>query len=166
MQELSLEDLSQFTNEEVRAVDTAELDKLIQEMREAEEEYDRAKAISSEKNAIREEKRQLVLDTLKACGKSKYHVDGLGTASLVTTMSVNTPKTVEEKRELFKYIRSQHGDDALMALLSINYQSLNSFVRTELETHKDDPAFTVPGVGAPKAETDIRFRSEKPKGKS
>lgn len=163
MENLDLEDLSQFTNEEVRAVDTAELDKLIAEMRQAESEYDEAKKIATEKNAIREEKRQLVLDTLKACGKSKYHVDGLGTASLVTVMSVNTPKTIDEKRELFKYIRAQHGDDALMALLSINYQSLNSFVRTELETHKDDPAFIVPGVGAPKSETDIRFRSEKAK---
>lgn len=160
---LDLEDLSQFTNEEVRAVDTAELDSLIEEMRKAEEEYDKAKAVASDLGKVRDQKRQLVLDTLKACGKSKYHVDGLGTASLVTVMSVTTPKSLEEKRELFKYIRTKHGDDALTALLSINYQSLNSFVRTELETHKDDPAFIVPGVGAPKAETDIRFRSEKAK---
>lgn len=163
MQTLDIEDVSLFTNEEVRAVDTAELDRLIADMRQAEADYEEAKKVSDGKFHIREQKRQLVLQTLVACGKSKYYVDGLGTASVIPDYSVPTPKTIEEKRQLFQYIRKTYNDDALMSLLSINYQSLNAFVKQELELHKEDPTFAVPGVGAPKAENKIRFTSERKK---
>jgi len=141
------------------SVDVTALDNLVKEMKAAEAEYDEAKKVSTEKLRKYEEIEKKVIDTLVACGKSKWFVDGMGTAYLINKYVVKTPKTNEEKKALFDYINNKYGSDTLIAKLSINHNTLNSFVNEERDLlAKEGKLAKIPGIEDPTHETYLGFR--------
>lgn len=143
---------------QVEAVDLQKMDALITEMREKKEAHEEAKKKATDiykEYAALEHK---VIAALKAAGKKSYKVDGLGTFSIVHKQVVTTPKTLDEKRQLFDYIREKYGDDVLDTLRSVNHQSLNSFYNQEAEKAEDPSLFEIPGISAPTIKEEARFR--------
>lgn len=132
------------------------MDGLIKDYRDKRATYEKAKAESSQLYKQVEEVEVKVIAALKAANKKSYKVDGVGTFSVVYKTVVTVPSTIERRRELFGYIKGEHGQDVLDKMTTINYQTLNSFFNQELE-RKDDPAFLMPGLDAPTTREEGRF---------
>jgi hypothetical protein len=72
--------------------------------------------------------------------------------------SVKTPKSIEDKRLLFQYIRETYGQDVLDEYRTVNYQTLNAFYKQECE-HLGDGA-KVPGLEEPTLDISLGFRKK------
>ena len=138
-----------------------EMDSLIKEYVKKREDYDAAKKVASTKYEELSTLEERIITTLEGAGKKSYRVDGLGTFSVATKLTITTPKTVDQKSELFEYIREKHGEEVLLSMLSINYQTLNSFYNTEASNAEDRAMFSLPGVEAPMSKKEPRFTRSK-----
>lgn len=138
-------------------LEVAQMDKIVEDYRAKRLIYEAKKAESADAYHILEEAESLVRNSLLAAGKSKYFVDGVGTVSLVSKSSYQTPKTTEEKLMLFGYIESKYGAEALINFQSIHSATLNSFANKELES---EPTLTIPGLSTPTVTTELRFRKD------
>jgi hypothetical protein len=137
---------------------------LVQEYVKAKEEYARRKESLSSFYAEEVERRQsLLIKSLEAAGLKSFKVDGLGTFGVVYKQTITTPKTIEEKRELFGYILDKYGQDFLDSIVSINHNSLNSFYNQEAEKSQDPALFHIPGLEAPSVKVEARFTKQRSK---
>lgn len=118
---------------ETKEVTTQELDEAVIAYKLAKDEYDKASAVSSEKNSDAEKKKQNLLDLLTAAGKSSYIVENVALISVSLKTQVTTPKTIEQKEQLFKWVENRLGREALIAYQTVNYQSLNSLYNSEMK---------------------------------
>lgn len=144
-----------------KTITTEELDQAVELMRSLETEYKSAKEISTQAHHVLQEAKATLIHMLQNAGKSKYHVDGLGTASLVTKLKVRTPKDLVAKDLLFKYIKDNYGDDGVLSYASVNYQALNKFYNDEFEIALADGRgddFSIPGLETPDSEVSLSFR--------
>jgi len=139
-------------------VSTTELDNLARDMREQWAEYETAKKAASELLVKYEQTESRMLSLLKAAKKSKWQVDGLGTAYIINKYVVRVPKDAASKTALFNYIKEHHGPESLMGMVSINHQTLNGFVNKEKE---NNPEVQIPGLEAPTHMESLGFRSGK-----
>lgn len=145
------------------AISTKELDALVHDMKEKEEQYRSLKDESDAAHENYEEAKNRVMKALSAIGKSKYHVDGLGTVSRVVVYKVTTPKDLESKKQMLTYFREQ-GAEIYLSMVTIPYQSLNAYYNREAEVHQEQgKIFSIPGVDAPIADEHIRFTKERSK---
>lgn len=80
-----------------------------------------------------------------------------GTVSVVNRFSVQTPKTVEEKKALGKFFSER---EIFWQYFSVNSQSLNSFYKEEMAAaiERGDTDFKIPGIGEPTLTQKIQFR--------
>lgn len=101
-----------------------------------------------------------VLAALKAKGKTKYEVEGVGRVNIIMKETYETPKTNEQKIALFNYIKSKYGPDVLMSMTSINHQTLNSWCNKEIDS---DPSVKIPGLNPPTSDEQVRFTVAKDK---
>lgn len=101
------------------------------------------------------------MNTLKTAGKTKYECEGVGLVNVITKFNWTTPKTNDEKLKLFKYIENTYSDDVLLTMTSINYQTLNSWAKSEMEIHEKDPTFSIPGLAEPTSAEVLSFRSKR-----
>jgi hypothetical protein len=144
------------------SITVEQLDAYIKEYVEAREIYEAAKEVSSEKYNLLQHVENKCMEALKAVGKKSYKLEGVGLFSRVMKEVVTTPKTIEDKRELFCWIGGKYGTDVLDDMLSINHNKLNSFYNEEVEKAKD-PLFKIPGIGAPTYVENVSFRKESKK---
>jgi len=88
--------------------------------------------------------------------KSKH-----GTVVRSNRYSVQTPKSIQEKKEFFEWLNSK-GDEVYWSYTSVNSQSLNALYKAELEVAKSEGnlEFKIPGIGEPTA-TPILSRRKK-----
>jgi hypothetical protein len=132
----------------------AEMDQLIQELQEARAKYEELKRISTEAYHQLEEVERKVIGALTYNNRTKYQVEGIGTVYLSHKETWSVPKSVDDKRKLFKYIADKHGVDALDAMLSIHHVTLNSFAKKETESGQ----MQIPGLAEPTATVTLNFR--------
>jgi uncharacterized protein YfbU (UPF0304 family) len=116
-----------------RLVSVNELDTLVRDLKEARKDYDMAKIVSNGKSYIVDELENKLIELLAEAGKTVYEVEGCARVTIVSKTQVTTPKTIENKELLFKWIENRMGKEALTAYQSINYQSLNSLYNKEME---------------------------------
>lgn len=139
------------------ATTMAEMDRLIAEYKAVREDYEAKKKISNEAHARLEDVEAKVIASLKANHRSKYPVDGLGTAYIINKETYTTPKNNDDKSKLFAYIDGKYGRDVLTSLLSINSQTLNSWANKESESG----VMQIPGLEAPTLKESLGFRKER-----
>lgn len=165
MENMSLEDLNRgFDEVTTEDLSLVEMDQLVTKFAMARNEYEIRKKELSTFFAEEVEATALRLQSaLEKAGKKSYKVDGLGTISLVHKQTVTTPKTVEEKRQLFNYILDSYGQDVLDSMVSINHNTLNSFYNAEAERAEDKAMFHLPGLGSPVVRTETRFTKQRSK---
>lgn len=152
------EQLDAWNEAAAEEISTAELDALVHQMQKEWAEYEAANEVAKAARAKHDESEEKLLDLLKRAGKSKWQVDGVGTSYIINKYQYTTPKTADDKRKLFDYIAKEHGEAALMGLLSINSQTLNSFANKEKE---EKPLADIPGLGAPTHRESLGFRKGK-----
>ena len=137
-------------------VSLAKMDEMIAEYKDCRDVYEEKKKEASKSYEDVEKIQNKIMAALEAAGKKSYKVDGLGTFSVVLKQSVSMPKDFEEKRGLFSYIIKNYGVDVFESMVTIHYQSLNSFYNQEFEKAQD-PMFHLPGVSAPTVKKEPRF---------
>lgn len=142
------------------SVTTADLDQAVQVWRDAEEQYRAAQKVAADLYKIAAEKEKLALEMLQRAGKTKYNVEGLGTCYQINKASVQTPKTVDDKRAFFRWLHDNHGEIVYWDKVSINSQTLNKLwndLHAEA-AENGDATFEIPGLQAPTAITSLGFR--------
>jgi len=120
-------------------------------------DYEAKKEISNKADFEAKEAKRKLIEILKATGKSKWEVEGIGKASVFVKMTVTTPKEIEEKKKMLAYFNSL-GEDIYLSVVNVNHMTLNSFYNQQKE---NDPEFELPGIGMPVAEDNIRFTRSK-----
>jgi hypothetical protein len=99
-------------------------------MKEADVRYKDAKAKS---DALHDEYNSLkmaVIDVMEKEGKTSYTVDGVAKVTLSYDMSVQTPKTLDEKRAFFAWLEKNLGKEAAESYMTVNSITLNSLYNT------------------------------------
>ncbi len=133
------------------------MDEEVKKLVELEAVYNEKKKIYKEADEAYESQRMRLLNILTEAGKSKYHVDGIGTISMAIKYSVSVPKDPIGKKEMLAYFESL-GPELYNAYVSVNHMTLNSHLNEQLEL---DPNFKLPGVGEKKQTPELRFRKGK-----
>jgi len=121
------------------------------------EMWEQKRVVDELKEALKDESAKLetfkseTIKAMEAMDIEKQHVTGCGTIFRQKNFSIKTPKTIEQKEALFKWIGENKGRDVLRNMLSINSQTLNSFYKSELEVAKEtgNIDFSLPGIDAP-----------------
>lgn len=142
-------------------ITTEDLDNKVKEMKDAEATYKTAKTISNDLHAEFQTHQMQLIAMMQAANKKKYHVDGLGTASVVEKLKVKTPKTLEAKQALYDWIQTRDGKDGLVAQTTVNYATLQRIYNEAFEEAKlagTLDTFKVDGVDTPEAEYSLSFR--------
>lgn len=132
------------------------LDRTIKDLRVAREKKEAAEAqynIESANCKVIEDK---LMGLLKAVGRDSFKTPGIGTASITHRQNFQTPKTGEDKVELFTYIKNKYGEEVLRSMISIHSATLNSWAKKELEAG----ALVIPGLGQPTSTEIIAFRKD------
>lgn len=151
-----------------RTLTMTEMDALIVENQKLWTDYEEKKKISSEAFHKAEESDAKICQALKDAGKTSFKVDGLGTITIVQTESVTTPKSNEDKKKFFKYLRETAGDEVMFTYMTVNSQSLNSWYKKKVEEVANAGnllGFQVPGIDAPTMKESLRFNQDRKKGK-
>ena len=141
------------------SLNVAEMDELITKSAEAWEKHDAAKAIASELYKEAEAIDEKILLALKDAGKSKYFVDGVGTMSIVSKLSVVVPKSLEAKKKFFAHLKKK-GEALLYSMLTVNSNTLNSWYNEEINQAEESgkaEGFLVPGIDQPTTRESLRL---------
>ncbi len=157
MNEVKAEDFDVVDTE----ITTQMMDDTVKDFWLSKQEYDEAKAESNAKHKLMEEKKYVLMEMLKATGKSKYQVDGCGTATLKEKLKVRTPKDVTDKAALFAWLKENHGDIGATALMSVNSNTLNKIFNDAFDEAKENgtaDTFEIPGLGQGEVEHTLSFR--------
>ena len=137
-------------------ISLAEMDQAIAELKTKREEYKAAKAIS---DGLELEKRQLearVVEMLEQAGKTVYVAEGVGRVKVSYEMSVQTPKTPEEKKAFFNWLATNMGQDVADAYLTVNSVSLNSlYNQLNEQAAQKGEVLSIDGLGEPIARTKL-----------
>lgn len=101
-----------------------------------------------------------VLKSLDSNQITKQHIPEHGTVYVQTRFSIETPKTLDAKRELFGYIEREKGPEVLLGLQSIHSATLNKFheSESELAATRGDFRWSLPGIGEPKSFKTVNMR--------
>lgn len=154
--------MSQDINEwqyPTREVSTAELDEVARSLRLAKEVYTERKAASDEAYGAVKEAEAKLISLMKDAGKTKYIAEGIGSISISTNLSVQTPKSPEQKKAFFNWVRETMGDDAYYAYMTVNSNSLNSLYRNKVEEYgARGEVLDIDGLLPPSESTKLSFR--------
>lgn len=153
-------DLDEWNAEAAEEVSTKELDALVIKMQSDWDAFEEQNDKAKELRAVYDATEHQLMELIKKAGKTKWQAEGVGTAYLVNKYQITTPKTGSAKEKLFAYIKEKHGPETLLGLLSINSQTLNSFVNKELE---NNPLENIPGLDPPTHRESLGFRKERRK---
>lgn len=146
-----------------KTITTEALDGMVKEMKKAREIYESAKAKSTELYKEFESMEGKVIEALTKAGKRKYHVDGIGLCYFIEKLVVTTPKTLEDKRKFFDWLKSTFGETFLLDKQGVNHQSLQKIYNDAYSEAVDrgvGDGFTVPGLASPTAQITLGFRKE------
>ena len=112
-------------------VTTQMLDTLVEDMQKKRAVYEESKkGTSALYNEYAEAEGKLV-EAMQLAGKTKYVVEGIGTVYFVNKLVVPTPKTVEQKKLLFAYMRDKHGETYFYDKVSVNHQTLQGVYNSD-----------------------------------
>jgi len=152
--------LDAWEEESAQEISINDLDNAVRKVKEIRDEKD---ALKKQQDAISdtlEIAEGELLDLLTRANKKSYKLDGVATISLKEKLSVQTPKTPEEKRAFFNWVKETHGEQEADSLMTVNSQTLNSFYNAEMElaATRGEADFSIPGILAPVSRTILSVR--------
>lgn len=154
----NLDDWNELSAEDI---DLKEMDQLVTEMQAARDDYEEKKKISNAAFEKWSTLKSKVLAYLQAAKKKKYHVDGLGTVSMVEKYTVRVPSTIADKKRMLQHFRAI-SDDFYLRTVSVHHNTLNGYYNDQARKAEEaGEKFSIPGVEDPTAELSIRFTKER-----
>lgn len=143
------------------SITTDELDAMVKDMAKLKADYEALKMQSNTAHEKYQESRAKLIATLQAAGKTKYHVDGVGTVSVTEKLKIRVPKDPEDKAKFFEWLQRRYGMEGYLTYATVNYNSLNSLYNNEFEQARLEGTadnFSIDGVGNPEHEYGLSFR--------
>lgn len=130
----------------------------LRELKEIHAEKEKAKKAAYAEYKAQEDK---IIRMLEATGKRKY-VSDAGQATLVNELSVQTPKTPEQKRAFFNWIRENLGEDAHDVYMTVNSRTLNNLYKEQSEVFAaKGEVLSIDGINDPITVTKLSFTKAK-----
>lgn len=148
-------DMDAPTQEEAN-IDLAEMNRLVESYAELRAKKEALAAETKEVNGELDELEAKMLEHLENANLPSFRGEK-GLVSVREHFSVKVPKTLEDKRELFNYLKKK---GVLMEMASINSSTLNGFYKEEMAAAqaRGEVDFKIPGVGEPTASKDIAWK--------
>ncbi len=146
--------------EETTGVTVAQLDSLVEEMRQHRIAIEKKNIELTAMNKIAASMEGKIVQYLKELGRTKYETPH-GTVSIRGSWRVNLPEKGQAMGDFFDYLKSQ---GIFEAMATVNSASLNSLYMKEWEGAKkrgEGMTFTMPGVPAPTFFEKMSFRKGK-----
>lgn len=146
--------------EEAKGVTVAQLDNLVEEMRQHKIAIEKKNIELTAMNKIMASMEGKIVQYLKELGRTKYETP-YGTVSIRGSWRVNLPEKGQAMAEFFEYLK---GKGIFESMATVNSASLNSFYMDEWESSKktgEGMTFTIPGVPAPTYFEKMSFRKGK-----
>lgn len=140
-------------------VTVSEIENLCQKYSEVREKIDATKQDLENFEAERRTFEAKILACLDGLGKTRWDF-GSHTLSTVEKFSYKTPKTPHAKDELYAYLKARGVYDDL---ISVNSQTLNAFVKREMEIALEEGKtdFSIPGLEEPTLYKTLSLRGKK-----
>lgn len=137
-------------------ISLAEMDSAIAELKKRRTEYEEAHKISTGLHEAMKQQEAVVVAMLEKADKTVYIAEGIGRVKVTHEMSVQTPKTPEDKKAFFNWLSTNLGQDVADAYQTVNSQSLNSLYN-ELEERfaREGKVLSIDGLGQPIARTKL-----------
>jgi hypothetical protein len=155
MHAVNLESWEEVSTKE--AISVEQLDEAMKTYFSAREKYEKVKQEASALHLQMEQAQSELISLLEASGKRNWAVDGIGKVNLAEKLTVKVPKDLEAKKQLLQYFRNL-GSDVYASMVSVNYMSLNSYYKQEVE---ENPNFRIPGLEEGEVEKQLRFTRSK-----
>lgn len=161
MEEISIDDFEVVDE----SITTQQLDEEVSKLKELKEVYEAQKRISDLAYGDYEDQRNYLVSLLAKAGKKKYEAEGVGTISVSSKLKVKYPQTLENRLEFLAYVKNKYGEDGLANLVTVNYNTLQSFYNDEFnaaaESGEAVDSFHVPGIPEPEETKTLSFRKSK-----
>ena len=131
----------------------------IKEFRAAKDFYSDKKADSDSAYAEMKQIEKQLIEMMEATDQRTFEVTGVGKATISEKLSVKTPKTLEEKRAFFGWLKENMGQEASDAYMTVNSSTLNSLFKQLSEEYANrSEVLQIDGLEAPTSSTTISFR--------
>jgi hypothetical protein len=138
------------------AISLAEMDNAIANIRELEASYKAAKEISDGFYEQLQAAKAKVVEMLEQAGKTTYIAEGIGRVKVTYEMSVQTPKTPEEKKAFFTWLATNMGPEVSEAYMTVNSQSLNALYNQLTEEYaRRGEVLMIDGLSEPISRTKL-----------
>lgn len=144
---------------EKKDISITDMQEHIKVLRELKTEYDTAKKLSTKAYDLYKDKEIEVIEILKGAGQDNFTVKGVGAVSLSETLSVQTPKSPEQKQAFFDWLKKEMGEDGFWAYATVNSASLNSLYKQKVaEYGQRGEVLEVEGLNQPTSYTKLSLR--------
>lgn len=143
----------------VADISVEQMDQAVKNLRDIKDAYNMENAKVKELYAQVKEAEDRVVSLLKRAGKSKYIVEGVGQVITTETLSVQTPKTPEQKQAFFDWLRRELGEDGYLTYATVNSNSLNSLYKQKVEEYgARGEVLDIEGLEPPTSYTKLSLR--------
>jgi hypothetical protein len=147
-----------FEEEPKKELSLQEMDALVEKLRLSKERYQEDKAISDASNAQYREVEAEVMSVLEEAGKDTY-ISEHGRVTLVKKLAVRVPKTLDEKRDFFAWLRENKGEETADHYMTVNSQSLNRLYNDLTEEYgARGEVLEIDGLEMPTYRETLQFR--------
>lgn len=150
-------DIGEWT--EKKDITLADMQLAVTRLREAKQAYDDAKKISDSLYGMYKAEEEIVVSILKDANQKEFTVAGVGKVSITEQLSVQTPKTPEQKQAFFDWLKKEMGDDGFWAYATVNSQSLNSLYTKKVKEYGErGELLDIEGIDQPTSYTKLSLR--------
>lgn len=150
--------MNDWYEEDVKEISVKDITTAIEKLRDADTIAKEKKAAYSVANAEVDDLKRQVIEMLTTSGLKNFKLPGVATVSVVEKLSVQTPKTHEDKEKFFEWLKAQ-GEDMYLQYASVNSNSLNSLFKIKQEEYAENgEVLDIPGLGDPTSYTTLSLK--------
>lgn len=145
----------QWTDEkDISETTISELDSLCQKVFYHDKKKEEYESLAKEESSIIQILQRKILAHLEYSGRDKWD-SKFGKVELRRKTSVKTPKTEDEKRAFFEWLRER---GIFWSTVSVNSNTLNALYKSEFEA--SEGLTKIPGIGDPEIYTQVVLKSK------
>lgn len=149
---------TEWFEEEKKEISLKDINEKLTQLRDADTIYKEKKKDSELASAEVTKLKTEVIAMLTESGLKSYKLPGIASVSVVEKLSVQTPKTHEEKEKFFSWLKEQ-GEDMYLHYASINSNSLNSLFKMKSEEFAErGEVLDIPGLSAPSSYSTLSLK--------
>lgn len=150
--------MNEWYEEDVKEISVKDITTAIEKLRDADTIAKEKKAAYSVANAEVDDLKRQVIEMLTTSGLKNFKLPGVATVSVVEKLSVQTPKTHEDKEKFFSWLKEQ-GEAMYLQYASVNSNSLNSLFKMKQEEYAENgEVLDIPGLGDPTSYTTLSLK--------